>query len=187
MKTTLKAAAAIFGVLPGFGVLQSGLGVPPEEGMKLIFGGIIEAFGVLSLLLLFVNRTAIQRWSKRVVTRKAAILASVTFILLLGYLGLYHYCVVTSDPRGTVYFPFWNGGDLATMVSEAGGRAAAIDMYGRYAVYEAVQSMGEFPAILTTGILLVLYTSVFTCLTLAFGLPSTHQEPAERKSSSARV
>ena len=178
MKAVLKAAAAIFAVLPGLGVLQSGLGVPPEDGMKLIFGGVIEAFGVLSLLLLRVNRATIRGLSKQAVNIATVAIAGFAFVLLLAYLGCYSYCVVTFDPRGTVYFPLWNHGVLATMVSNAGGRAAAMDMYGRYAVYEAVKSMGELPAIATDAVLLLLYTGLFTGLTWAFGLPSMHEEPA---------
>lgn len=175
MKAMLKTAAGIFAVIPGIGVLQSGLGVPPEEGMRLIFGGVIEFFGVLSLLLLTINQAWIRSLTKRAVTVVTVLIAGSSFLLILAYVGSYQYCVVTSVPRGTVYFPLWNEGGLANMVSVAGGRAAAIDMYGRYAVYEAVEAMGEIPEIVTSAVLTFLYTGVFTSITWAFGLPAIHE------------
>jgi hypothetical protein len=177
MKTALKAGALTFAMLPGVGILASGLGVPPEQGMKLIFAGVIEAFGVLSLVILAVNQMWIRGLSPRTITVASSGIAVVAFFLLVAYLGCYQYCVVTLDPRGTVYFPLWNGGDLASLVSDAGGRAAAIDKWGRYAVYEAVKGMGEYPAIITDAVLLVLYAGFFTSLTWAFGLLATHEEP----------
>ena len=178
MNKALKAAAGIFAILPGLAVLQGGLGVPPEQGMKLIFGGTIEAFGVLSLLLVAINGAWIRSLSRRVVTIATIIIGVLGFALLLAYIGCYQYCVVTVDPRGTVYFPLWNGGDLARMVSDTGSRSAAIEKYGRYAVYEAAKGMGELPAVETNAVLLLLYTGVFTSLTWAFGLPAKHEESA---------
>ena len=179
MKKIWQAAAGTFGLIPGLAVLRSGLGVPPEEGMKLIFGGTVEAFGVLSLVLVAVNGVWIRSLSKRTITVATTILAGFAFLLLLAYIGCYQYCVVTVEPRGTVYFPFWNSGDLAKMVSDAGGRDAAMVTYGRYAVYEAVKRMGQIPEIVTNAVLLILYTGVFTTLTWAFGLPATHEASAD--------
>ncbi len=94
---------------------------------------------------------------------------------------------MTLDPRGTVYFPLWNAGDLAKIVSDAGGRAAAIDNWGRYAVYEAVKGMGEYPAIVTDAVLLLIYAGFFTSLTWAFGLLATHEEPVAEAQAATRV
>ncbi len=58
-----------------------GLGVPPEQGMNLIFGGVIEAFGVLSLLLLAVNRVWIRGLSQRTVTIASTAIAVFAFCL----------------------------------------------------------------------------------------------------------
>ena len=90
------------------------------RSMNLIFGGVIEAFGVLSLLLLAVNRVWIRGLSQRTITIASTAIAVFAFCLLVAYLGCYQYCVVTLDPRGTVYFPLWNAGDLAKIVSDAG-------------------------------------------------------------------
>ena len=47
--------------------------------------------------------------------------------------------------------------------------------------------MGEYPAIVTDAVLLLIYAGFFTSLTWAFGLLATHEEPVAEAQAAARV
>jgi len=172
VKKSLLAAAAVFGAIPGLTVMQSGMGTPP--GYKVLFGGTIEAFGTLGLLILWTNRKRIKRLAYRRVTRLSLALASASFGFLVIYLVVFPNCVV-SHPRGTAYYPIWVTGKAADMVSRAGSRTAAIERYGIDAVREAIGQVSGWLVPITTVILLFLYQGVFTTLALCFGLLGFHE------------
>src|SRR5947209_6676785 len=108
MKKLFAAAAGIFGSVPGITILLSGLATPPGYGR--IFGGVIEAFGALVVLLLLVNKTKLKRLTQRQVTSTALILSITSLCCLIGYIQLFNYCVVSHPVHGTVYYPLWNSG-----------------------------------------------------------------------------
>ena len=56
MKAFFVSAAAVFAAVPGLGVIASGLGTPPGTEYRLLFGGVIEGFGALALIILWVNQ-----------------------------------------------------------------------------------------------------------------------------------
>jgi hypothetical protein len=167
MKKFLLAVAGVFGAIPGLTVIQSGIGAPP--GYKVLFGGVIEAFGTLSLLLLWINRKKIKRLSARRVTKRALALASLCFAFIAVYITLFNYCVVAHQ-RGTAYYPLWTSGKIADMVTRAGSRRAAIERYGIAAVDQAIDEMPGVPLELTAVVLLFLYQGIFTTLSVLFGL-----------------
>jgi hypothetical protein len=167
MKKLLLALAGVFSAIPGVAVIQSGIGSPPSY--KVLFGGVIEAFGAFSLLLLWINRKKIQRLAARRVTRVAVLLTVLCFVLISVYIALFAICVV-EHRRGTAYYPLWTSGKLADMVTRAGSRRAAIERYGIAAVSEAIDEMPGIATGLTTVVLLFLYQSIFTTLTIMFGL-----------------
>src|SRR5438105_1728627 len=150
MKKLLLAIAGIFGAIPGLTVIQSGIGAPP--GYKLLFGGVIEAFGTLSLLVLWVNRKKIKRHAARRVTKWAIALAALCFVCIALYISLFSFCVV-AHKRGTAYYPLWTSGNIADMVARAGSRKAAIARYGIAEVVQAIDSMPSIALGLTTIVL----------------------------------
>lgn len=176
MKALLKTTAVAFGLLPGIVIIQSGLGVPPGRGV--LFGGGVEAVGIIALLVLKINSAAIKTWSRSTITRLTIALTASAFAALLVYMVVYGRCVISQEPRGTVYFPLWTTGERSELVSAAGGRAAAIEAYGRYAVYQAVKRNGDVPTLIRDVILLVNYAGLFTLLTLASGMPATYAAPS---------
>jgi hypothetical protein len=174
MKQLLTATAALFGLLPGIAIIRSGLGVPPGRGRELLYGGVIEAIGIITLLVLKINSSAIKEFSRSVITMSTAVTAALALCALLLYTSLFGHCVVTQEPRGTVFFPLWTSGEIDEIVTRAGGRAAAIEAYGRYAIYDAVERSGDLPVIITDASLLTIYVALFTLLTLASGIPATY-------------
>lgn len=176
MKKILLTAMGGIGIAPGLIVIQSGLGAPPRHG--LLFGGVIAAFGTLTLFVLWVNRVKIANLSSRRVTKSGIHLIILCFIFIAFYVVAFNYCVV-SHIRGTAYYPLWITGDVANMVERAGSRRAAIERYGIAAVVQAIDRMPEGPQQVTTIILLLIYQGAFTSLTVAFGLLGFHQLEAK--------
>jgi hypothetical protein len=183
MKRALATLTAVCAVLPGIEIALSGLGVPPGDERQLVFGGMIEAFGLATLLLLTMNQSRVRAWASKIVNRLTLASVSSVFLSLIVYLGVHRYCVVSQEPRGTVYIPLWTSEEVGEMVAVAGGRAEAIDAFGRYAVYEAVYRAGDFPIVITDAVLLGLYTLMFTSLTLAAGFQAAHLEAFRRRTS----
>jgi hypothetical protein len=175
MKRLFLALAGIVSTIPGITVWQSGLGTPPDK--SLLFGGVVEAFGALSLMLLWVNRTKIRSLTKSRVTKLSACLILLCFVLLSVYVWLFGLTVVKHDFRGTAYYPLWTSGDLVTMVKSAdNSRYTAIEKYGIDEVNEAIHKMPNSSLAITTIILLLVYQAVFSTLIVAFGILGIHEE-----------
>lgn len=169
MKALLISVAGIFAAIPGLLILASGLGVPP--GRTGLFGGAIEAFGSLVLLLLWLNAGKLKRMSARAATRSSVVMGISALCVFALYIFLFSLTVQTHAMRGTAYFPLWTTGTLQQMVDRAGSRAAAIERYGIDAVQLAIDQMSPAPLAVTTILMLALYVLAFTLLTAAFGIP----------------
>lgn len=175
MKVLFLALSAAFAALPGVAVIASGLGTPPGTGYRLLFGGVIEAFGALALLILWVNQNKLRRRSKRKITR-AAVIAGLLCLVFIGAYVLVFRRTVVEHERGTVYYPLWLSGNVERMVERAGSRESAIERYGLGGVKNAIDEMGSLPLALTSLLLLLLYQGIFTSLTVAFGMPGFHMQ-----------
>jgi hypothetical protein len=167
MRKLFLAIAGIFAAIPGLAIIQSGIGVPP--GYKLLFGGVIEACGAFSLLVLWVNQKKLKRFSPIRISRYSIRMGLLFLAFLILYILLYKFCVI-EHPRGTAYYPLWTNGEISTMIARAGSRRAAIEEYGIAAVILAIDKMPSMAINITTVVLLLIYQSVFTSLTMAFGL-----------------
>lgn len=175
MKKLFLTASAIFGAIPGIAIIISGLGTPPNY--KILFGGVIESFGVLSLLILWLNRKSISRISLKRVTKLAILFGVLSFVSISIYITLFSFCVVSVKDRGEVYYPIYTSGNIAEMIVRTGSRRSALQKYGTDAVTEAIDEMPGNPLAITSVLLLFVYQSIFTLLTLAFGfLGIRHKE-----------
>jgi hypothetical protein len=188
MKKVFLAASGAFGSIPGITVLMTGLLVPP--GQNIIFGSIVEILGVLTILILWVNKGKIERWSQKRVTKWSIGLGIGFVFCLVFYFLLFSEVVVKAtdpiyadqpDSLKTVFFPFWLTGDLAKRVEQEGSRIAVVNKYGPQPIRKAVDSMpnsSNYKA-WTTAILVFLYQGVFTLLTVTFGILGCYlkQEP----------
>jgi hypothetical protein len=172
-KQILLTASASFAAIPGVAVMVTGIGTPPD--LKLLFGGVIEAFGALSLLLIWLNRPRLAKVSIKRTTRWIVGFAITSFLAVLAYILLFGVCVVSSPTRGTVYFPLWTSGPLADMVVRSGSRPAAIEEYGLDGVKAEIALMPGIALPTTTAALLITYQGIFTPLALAFGLAVYHK------------
>lgn len=174
MKKLFLAASGVFGAIPGLAVILNGIGTPP--GYKVLFGGVIEAFGALAILLLWANKHKLTGLESHKATRASIGLAVFCFVSLATYLLLFNLCVVTHEVRGTAYYPLWLSGEIAEMVESTGSRWSAVEEYGIYAVNGAIKKMPSAALTITTVALLFVYQTVFTALTLAFGILGMRKE-----------
>ncbi|HKQ03983.1 MAG TPA: hypothetical protein VJ464_02545 [Blastocatellia bacterium] len=175
MKKLFVAASGIFAAIPGLVIIQTGLGTPPSYSV--LFGGCVEAFGALTLVLLWANKSKIVRLTARKATRMSVRLAALCFVSLAIYLLLYNLCIVENPPRGTVYYPLWLSGEAAELVALSGGRSAAIGEYGIMGVREAIAKMPSFALTFTTILLLLIYQAIFNSLAAAFTLIGFREGP----------
>lgn len=175
MKKLFLTLAGAAGAIPGIAVWQSGLGTPPDK--SLLFGGVVQAFGALSLLLIWFNRVRLRSLSKSSVTKFSVYLTLLCFILLAAYVWLFGLTVVNHEVRGTAYYPLWTSGELAEIVKSAdNSRYYAIEKYGIDTVIEAIHKMPSSALAITTIVLLFVYQAVFSTLTVVFGLLGIQEE-----------
>lgn len=173
MKKLFLAASALFAAVPGLMVISKGVGTPPDY--EYLFGGVIEAFGTLSLLILWVNKNKLKEITPSRITKLAITLGTISFLSLIIYIALFKFCVVSHPTHYTAYYPLWTSGEIAKYVERTGGRWAALDRYGIYPIESAIHKMPPYAIPVTTAVLLFLYQMIFTSLTIAFGLIGFHK------------
>lgn len=162
-------ASGVFAIVPGIAILTSNIGVPPNSS-KALFGGVIEALGIFTLLILWLNKGWIKKLSVRRIN-KLSLTAIVVFLLcLFGYIFLYQYLVVETANSESLFFPLWPNGELKQGIEQFGSRNELITQWGRDDVYKVIQSSSHIQLLLTTLIMLFLYQMIFVSLTFAFGL-----------------
>lgn len=176
VKRVFLGASGIFGAVPGLTIIGWGLGSPP--GYLLLFGGTIEVFGTLTVLLLWVNRKRLKRLTAKQTTGTVLVLIALSLCLVVVYLQLTGLCIANHPIHGSVYYPLWKSGHLAEMVDRAGGRYAAVERYGSYPVAKAIQEAPGYPftMVVTTIVMLLTYQGIFTSLAIAFGVLGIRSE-----------
>jgi hypothetical protein len=145
-----------------------GIGVPPSYGQ--LFGGVVEAVGVLGVLLVWVNRLRVRGLKPEVITRMAVGLVGTFVVSTVLYLFLFQLCVIDHPEYGSFYFPLWPTGELAWMIRETGGRFEAIHRYGLFPVERAILNTPAALITATTVVLLVIYQAIFTSLAVCFAI-----------------
>ena len=169
MEKMLKWAKSTFALLPGLLIIATNLGVPPGVS-HLLLGGIIEACGGFTLIVLKLKTKDLQQIEPKKLERLAILFFSLFLLALLGYLLLFQLQVIYNATYDqTVFFPFWQSVELQFMIGHAGSKNAAIDSYGVEAVLQATKNPGIYLALTMIAFVLI-YLLVFECLTIGFGL-----------------
>lgn len=165
----LKWAKSAFALLPGLVIIATNLGVPPGIS-HLLLGGIIEACGVFTLIILKVKKKDLHQSDPKKLWRLSIVFFLLFLLALLSYLVLFQLQVIyNSTYDQTVFFPFWQGNDLQFMISHAGSKNAAIDNYGVEAIILATKNP-EICLSLTMIVFVLVYLSIFEFLTVGFSL-----------------
>jgi hypothetical protein len=165
----LSLASGVFAVIPGIAVLTSNIGVPPNSS-KALFGGVIEAMGVLTVMILWLNKSWISKNSIKGINKISLISVFVFVVSLFTYIFLYNYLVVGVENSDSLFFPLWSDGELKASILQFGSRDELINQWGRDDVYKVIQSSSGTPLLMTTLIMLFNYLLTFLSLTFAFGL-----------------
>ena len=149
-------------------------------GKQVLFGALVETFGVLALLLLYVNREKLRNTSKGVITVIGIACGFIALACLVTYMALLPHCVLTSEVveewNYPVYFPLWLTGEAQRVVDDAGGRQGALDDAGPGAIEPLLKKMPNSLVAygITTTLFLLLFLGFFTSVTVAFGVPGFH-------------
>ena len=162
-------ASAVFAVVPGVAVLLSNVGVPPNAS-KNLFAATIEALGVITLMILWVNKEWIKQRSLATITKMSVFSIIIFIVSLFSYIFLYGYLVVEVPESEPLFFPLWAEGELKTNLAKLGSRGELVNQWGRDDVYKVIQNTSTTQLLITTLILLFIYQLLFVSLTLSFGL-----------------
>lgn len=100
MKNVFLSFSAAFAAIPGVAVLVSGLSVPPDS--KLLFGGLLEAFGALALLMVYTNKSKIKKLDLNRLNRLCAIGVMVSLASLFAYVVTLNICIVKHLSRNSI-------------------------------------------------------------------------------------
>jgi len=171
LSDVLTLASGVFGVIPGITILLTSVGVPPEQSRQL-YGGVIEALGIISLLILWLNKSRIVKMTEKSITKWSLGFTGLFLFALLLYLFLFNYFVLQTGHSKPVFFPFWPQGDLQYNILKYGGRMEIIYKFGRDDVYNLIEQTSKVSLIITSLIFLLIYQAVFMAITLGFGLTS---------------
>lgn len=165
----LSIASGAFAVVPGIAILTTNVGVPPNCS-KALFGGIVEALGVFTLLIIWLNKDWIKSLAIEKINKMSLISIFLFVASLFGYIFLYNYLVVGINNPNPIFFPLWATGELKNGIEQLGSREELLIQWGRDDVYKVIQSSSNIPLLLTTLIMLFLYQLTFASLTFSFGL-----------------
>lgn len=128
MKKLFVTTSALVAVIPGVGILGTGVAAPPAH--EVWYGAAVEVVSVATFLLFLMFKTRIVKWLPTRASLAAIALGVLAAITLTAYFVLYQWCVVSVSSRGTVFYPLWTTDKLAESVERQGGRAAALEHYG---------------------------------------------------------
>src|SRR6476469_102462 len=156
----LSVVTGVFAVIPGIAVLTSNIGVPPNSS-RAFFGGVTEALGVFTLMMLWLNKSWIESNSIKRINTLSFIAIIVFITTLFGYIFLYNYLVVEAENSNPVFFPLWANGELKEGLLKLGTRNELINQWGRDDVYKVIQSSSQTPLLITTLIMLFIYQLIF--------------------------
>jgi hypothetical protein len=169
IKSLFKWSSGTLALVPGFAIILSNLGVPPGISATL-YGGVIEATGSITFLIMLINKEKISSWKLAKINRIAIVSFCLFVLACIAYLALYNLQVVYSEKYDIhILFPLWSGKELTFMIGQAGSRSQSIDAYGPAGVQQAInRSPG---ALETTRIMFsLLYILLFETLVVAFGV-----------------
>lgn len=178
LKTFFTTASGIFAVIPGLTILLTNVGVPPHSS-RYLFAGVVEALGVLTLLILSLNKKRIRSFTNSEITKLCLFSTLIFLISLFTYLFIYWYLLVPVANSKPVFFPLWAEGELKEGLQLAGSKPALIERWGRDDVYKVIQQSSSTSLLITTLILLFLYQLIFVALTFSFGILGIKNAEAE--------
>lgn len=169
IKTVFKTASAIFALTPGLGVMLKTIELPPGVS-SVLFGAIVEAVGIFSLLILFIVKDKIALLPPR----RVIYTASSLFACFIGAFFCYFYLIndlLIHNVRfnADVFFPLWHSPKLNEIIASSGGKDAAINDYGPDGIREIIlQSQSYLDA--TRMLMCIIFISIFELLILSFGI-----------------
>ena len=176
----LFSAIVLLNVATAAFVATSRRWTPPD--IAAVFALTQLAFAATTLLWLFRNRPRLSRVPLGRINVLAGTLVGAGLLLGVAYGVVLRVTVIehSFDPE-PLYMPLWTSGQLKSMIDVAGGRYAAVERYGPFAIIDAVQRMPTSLVTASTGLLWVLYEAAALLLTSALTVLSLRGIAADGK------
>lgn len=169
-KNWLKWATNTVGLIPGLTIMKTNLGVPPSFS-KEIMGGMVEAVCALIILLIWLNKESLKKYSLRFYTIQAVICMVLFLSSLFAYLQVYKSCNIPKGARsrGTIQ-PLWINNELKQYLIQKNMTSLKeyLDEYGPENTENAIQLKSSNPLLLTQIIIYINFILVFFFLTASF-------------------
>lgn len=171
-----KWCSATVALVPGAAIIMTNLGTPPGMS-KLLLGGIVEACGAFTLLLIVTNQQKIKNIAEGKISRATVITFICFLCCLLGYIYLFNSKnIYSSKYDETVFFPLWYSGDLKDLVESGKGELGAINTSGIQSIRDAIIKTERIMNI-SLVIFTLIYISAFELLIVSFGLLGYKNHP----------
>lgn len=170
LKSFYKSISSLFATLPGIAALVAGLAVPPDIS-KILFAGVLEFFGVLSLVIVLFNDEPLKKLSRGSITKASIWLGIFSLVALFSYLILLNVTVVDHPIYDPIQFPLWSQGDLVTWLSRVNeNKFELVEMLGRQGVKDIIDSSSKTGLIMSHLLLLFTYLLIFLPFVVAFNM-----------------
>lgn len=178
MKNFFQSLSGVFAALPGVAILISSIGVP-DSNYKVLFGGIIEAFGCGILGLVFLNRKYFLRQNLFKVSKWIMYSFISFFGFMVIYIIIYQVCVKNYEDFSQVYFPLFPSARLSEELNALGGKLSFVQKWLGDGANKRIERFSSSELIITNVIFLIVYQAIFSSVTLAFALLGIREEKLE--------
>jgi hypothetical protein len=179
VKKEIKWAISTLACLPGLAAILLDLWVPPGMS-KILLGAVIEACGIITLLIFNRRANEFKAFDKRRLHRNSVMWVSIFIFSLISYFVIYDLKVIYSERYDeALLIPFGANEKLDIMVSKSGGLSSAINVYGPQALRDVIND--DRVAFAATKVAFFAnYLLIFVALTLAFAWSATRGQNNRR-------
>jgi hypothetical protein len=161
LKAVFTIAAGVFAAIPGIGLLSANLQILPGES-RMLYGGVLEALSIMTLLSLWLKRKKIEKLPAYRAIRMAFWYVSAFLVFLLLYIFL-----LQSHVKENIIFPFFPTGDLKMAIEKYKSFDEIIRVYHQEGTQTLIAS-SNITLTLTKILFLILFQVPMIMLVISF-------------------
>jgi len=167
MKKAIERIKYLFGLIPGIFIMITNLGVPPGQS-KLLFGGLIEIFGAMTLWLLVIKKNKLKTLLESRHFNYSFLFAILSILFIVSYFFINSYFVKGKENHYVIYPIVITSDSLKNEIARY-KYEGLIDEYGRDEVEKFINDEEPFYASLTEIIFFLNYLFIFISIVITFG------------------
>jgi hypothetical protein len=170
-KNILKWSSTAIGIIPGFTILLTNLGVIPGYN-KINLGAIVEATGAFIIIYIWFKKDELIKRKKEAIARISLVCFILFALLCLSYFLLYDKSYIPAGRRTEpVAQPLWVNKELNAFLTkdiETPTLESYFDKYGPRNTEEKINTYSFNSMIITKTIIYLNFIGIFSMLTIAF-------------------